>query len=114
MRPRRKEVWLVTFEPQRGAEIQKTRPAVVISAQAIRKLPVQLVVPFRDRKSSHNMIPFLIPVEPKLMNGLTKSSSADCAQVKSFARERFVKRLGELSNDEFTQVIDGVALCIGA
>ena len=31
MRPRRGEVWWVSFDPSVGGEIQKTRPAVVIS-----------------------------------------------------------------------------------
>ncbi len=114
MRPRRQEVWLVAFEPQIGAEIQKTRPAVIISAAAIENLPVLLVVPFRDRKSHHSNAPFLTAIQPTPQNGLDKDSSADCAQVKSFARERFVKKLGILTDDDFQQVIDGVALCIGA
>jgi mRNA-degrading endonuclease toxin of MazEF toxin-antitoxin module len=29
------EIWLVEYEPQRGAEIQKTRPAVVLSIKEI-------------------------------------------------------------------------------
>ena len=29
--PRRGEVWLVSFDPSVGGEIQKTRPAVVLS-----------------------------------------------------------------------------------
>ena len=29
--PRRGEVWLVAFDPAIGGEIQKTRPAVVLS-----------------------------------------------------------------------------------
>ena len=30
--PKRGEVWLVDFEPTRGAEIKKTRPALVIQS----------------------------------------------------------------------------------
>lgn len=31
--PRRGEIWLVQLDPTRGQEIQKTRPAVVISSE---------------------------------------------------------------------------------
>ncbi len=31
MHPRRGEVWWVSFDPSVGGEIQKTRPAIVIS-----------------------------------------------------------------------------------
>ena len=33
--PQRGEVWLVNFDPPTGAEIAKTRPAVVISDDAV-------------------------------------------------------------------------------
>jgi len=31
--PKRGEIWLVQLDPTRGQEIQKTRPAVVISSE---------------------------------------------------------------------------------
>ncbi len=39
------EIWLVNLTPTVGAKIQKTHPAVVISSDFIRKLPLKLVVP---------------------------------------------------------------------
>lgn len=39
MRPKRGEIWLVEFEPQRGAEIQKTRPAEILSIGELEKSP---------------------------------------------------------------------------
>jgi mRNA-degrading endonuclease toxin of MazEF toxin-antitoxin module len=55
MLPKRGEIWLVNLDPTVGAEIQKTRPAIVISSDYIGKLPLKLVVPitdwcYRDRK----------------------------------------------------------------
>jgi mRNA interferase MazF len=38
------------------------------------------------------------------MNGSTKESIADCFQVKSISKERFVRRLGTLSPKELNQV----------
>lgn len=42
--PKRGEIWLVNLEPTIGAEIRKTRPAVVVSSDFIGKLPLKLVV----------------------------------------------------------------------
>jgi len=39
MRPKRGEIWLVEFEPQRGSEIQKTRPAEILSIGELEKSP---------------------------------------------------------------------------
>ncbi len=43
--PARGEIWLVNFNPQIGAEIEKLRPAVVVSINAIGRLPLRIVVP---------------------------------------------------------------------
>lgn len=42
--PRRGEVWLVNFDPTLGAEIQKTRPALVIQNDVGNRLsPITIV-----------------------------------------------------------------------
>ncbi len=43
--PKRGEVWWVSLDPTRGAEMQKTRPAVVLSSNRLGRLPLRLVVP---------------------------------------------------------------------
>ena len=43
--PKRGEIWRVDFNPTKGAEIQKQRPAVVISSDALGKLPLKIVAP---------------------------------------------------------------------
>src|SRR5579864_3093026 len=49
--PKRGEIWLNDFDPAVGAEIQKIRPAVVISMDNIGRLPLRMVVPVTDWKS---------------------------------------------------------------
>ena len=48
--PKRGEIWLVNFDPTIGAEIKKTRPAFVVSSNAIAKLPIKLIAPITDWK----------------------------------------------------------------
>jgi mRNA interferase MazF len=42
----------VDFDPTKGAEIQKRRPAVVISSDAVGKLPLKLVAPVTNWSSA--------------------------------------------------------------
>jgi len=42
---RRGEVWLINLDPTVGAEIQKTRPAVIVNDDAIGILPLKVIVP---------------------------------------------------------------------
>lgn len=44
------EIWLINLEPTIGAEIRKTRPAVIINDDALGKLPLKIIVPVTDRK----------------------------------------------------------------
>ncbi len=46
--PNRGEVRFVDFDPSVGAEIQKVRPALVISLDSVGRLPLRLVVPLTD------------------------------------------------------------------
>ena len=46
--PLRGEIWLVNFDPTIGSEIRKTRPAVVVSSDAVGRLPIKLVAPVTD------------------------------------------------------------------
>jgi PemK-like, MazF-like toxin of type II toxin-antitoxin system len=48
--PQRGEIWLVNFDPTVGTEIRKTRPAVVVSSDAVGRLPIKLVAPVTDWK----------------------------------------------------------------
>ena len=62
--PKRCELWNVRFDPSVGAEITKIRPAVVISENAIGKLPLRIVVPVTDWKSNYGTYPWFVKVEP--------------------------------------------------
>jgi len=46
-------VWLIDFDPAVGSEIRKVRPAVVVSLDAIGRLPLRLVVPVTDWKPQY-------------------------------------------------------------
>lgn len=39
------EVWLVDLDPTQGAEIRKTRPAIIVNDDAVGRLPLKIVVP---------------------------------------------------------------------
>lgn len=94
---RRGEIWLVSLDPVRGAEIRKTRPAVIVSDDAIGLLPLRVIVPITEWKDRFAVAPWLVLVEPDEKNGLEKRSAADAFQVRSVSQERFARRLGSLA-----------------
>jgi mRNA-degrading endonuclease toxin of MazEF toxin-antitoxin module len=64
--PKRGEVWLVQFNPSVGAEIQKVRPAVVLSVDGVGLLPLRIVVPVTDWKPALPFFPgsYIFPRHP--------------------------------------------------
>ena len=112
--PRRGEVWNINFDPSIGAEIKKQRPAVVISENAIGKLPLRIIVPVTDWKSNYEKYPWFVKIDSTPINGLTKTSGADAYQVKSLSIKRFAIQLGTLSDSQVDDIASAIALCVGA
>jgi mRNA interferase MazF len=111
--PHRSEVWLVSFDPTTGAEIHKTRPAVVMNIDAVGRLPLRIVVPITDWKPHYDELPWFVHLPPDISNGLSKTSGADGFQVKSVSVERFTERVGILTEQQMADIAAAVALCVG-
>ncbi|NJK54659.1 MAG: type II toxin-antitoxin system PemK/MazF family toxin [Pleurocapsa sp. SU_5_0] len=110
--PKRGEVWLVNLDPTIGAEIQKTRPVVVISSDFIGKLPLKLVVPITDWKESFELNIWHIKLEPSTQNGLSKISATDVLQTRSVDKRRFIKQLGKISTSELSDLTCALAAIV--
>lgn len=106
--PKRGDIWLVNFDPSIGAEIRKTRPAVVVSSDGVGKLPVKLVAPLTEWKDAFGDSVWLVRIEPDSQNGLTKTSAADVLQLRGMDVRRFVSRIGQVS----TELMDEIAMAI--
>ena len=105
---------MVEFDPTKGSEIGKTRPALVINVDYLGRLPLKTVVPVTDWKDRYDEFPWFVCIRPTKGNGLSKLSGADAFQVKSVSVERFKELLGAVSEAELTDVVNAVRLCIGA
>jgi mRNA interferase MazF len=93
------EIWLIDLEPTKGAEIRKQRPAVIVNDDHLGRLPLKVIVPITDWKEHYQMAPWMVKIEAHSHNGLTKTSAADCFQVRSLSEQRLIKKLGHLQDD---------------
>jgi len=112
--PKRGEVWLVEFHPSVGAEIHKTRPSIVLTADGVGRLPLEIVVPLTAWKPIHANWSWFVHVPATTASGLSKDSSADTFQVKSVSRDRFVRKLGDLTLRQVDEIATAVANCVDA
>ena len=100
----RGEVWLINLSPTLGAEMQKTRPAVIVNDDEIGILPLKVIVPITDWKDHYSQAPWMVRLEPSRDNGLSKVSAADTFQVRSLSEQRFVRRLGSLPSETMDEI----------
>lgn len=109
---RRGDVWLINLDPSIGAEIRKTRPAVIISSDAVSILPLKVIIPLTDWKERYAVAPWMVSVDPDGKNGLEKPSAADTFQVRSVSQERFVRRIGALDSGKMTIIGKALKLAL--
>lgn len=112
----RGELRLVDFEPVRGSEANKRRPAIVVSndranAAALRHdRSLVSVVPVTSNVS--RILPFQVRLA-QADTGLRTDSKAQCEQVRAVATERVGRSLGQVPPDLMTEVDDALRLHLG-
>jgi mRNA interferase MazF len=109
---RRSDIWLLNLDPTIGAEIKKTRPAVVVSSNSVGRLPLKVVVPLTEWDDVFSASRWHVRVDPDKNNGLNKTSAADAFQIRSLSLQRFVKRLGFVNAVQLEEIIQAIAIVI--
>lgn len=110
--PQRGQVWLVNFDPTVGAEIKKSRPAVVVSSDAVGRLPIKLVAPITDWKDHYARNIWHVRIDPDPKNGLTKASAVDTLQLRGMDHQRFIRELGQASSETMEEIVLAIAAVV--
>src|SRR2546429_8418157 len=92
-RPFRGEVYVVAFDPTIGAEIKKTRPALILQNDIANKHSPITIVAAITSKYDDEMYPTEVVISAP-EGGLSVSSVVLLNQIRSVDRQRLVKRLG--------------------
>jgi mRNA interferase MazF len=103
------EIWLINLDPTIGAEIKKTRPAIVVNDNSLGKLPLKIIVPLTDWKERYEIAPWMVYIKPDSLNNLSKESAADCFQIRSISEERFIRKIGRISSSNLVEIKDALS-----
>ncbi len=106
---KRTEIWLINLDPTIGAEIRKSRPAVLVNDDALGILPLKVVVPITDWKPQFAKADWMVRLDPDSTNNLSKVSAADCFQVRSVSDLRLVKKIGEVDTTKMGEIEDALS-----
>ena len=108
----RGDIWRVNLDPTLGAEIRKTRPVVVVSSDAVGKLPIRLVAPLTEWKDHFAQNVWHVKLEPDSQNGLTKLSAVDTLQLRGVDTQRFIEKLGSAAPSVMESIVAAIAAVI--
>ncbi len=92
-RPRRGEVYLVSFDPTVGSEIRKTRPALVLQNDVSNRLSPLTIVAAISSKFRDPPYPTDVLLRPP-DGGLDIPSAILLNQIRSVDKRRLLRRLG--------------------
>jgi mRNA interferase MazF len=110
--PRRGEVYLVNFDPVIGAEIRKTRPALILQNDiANRHSPLTIVAAMTSQFEEP-----LYPTEVLLKageGGTTRDSVILLNQIRSVDKRRLVRRLGTIRSESIRRVDRSLQISLG-
>jgi mRNA interferase MazF len=112
IRPERGEVYLVNFDPTIGAEIQKTRPALIVQNDiANRHSPITIVAAITSQ-FSEPLYPTEVLIQPP-EGGLTITSVVLLNQLRSIDKRRLIRRLGVLTPATMARVDRAILISLG-
>lgn len=113
---RRGEIRLVDFEPVRGAESNKVRPAVIISNDgangAAERLGRGVLTVLPVTSNTSRVYPFQVLLKAADC-GLPRDSKAQAEQLRSVAVERIGRRVGQVPPAKMAEINSAIRLHLG-
>jgi mRNA interferase MazF len=101
-------IWLVCFEPSVGTEINKTRPALIISPtdfnqvrSKVTLLPISSTVVKAKKIAS-----VVVQIKATPANGLNSDSTIVAIEPSTFGKTRLIKYLGDLESSYLNEIKD--------
>ncbi len=104
---KRGEVWWTEFDPARGAEVRKTRPAVILSVDQVNRARATVIV------APLSTAPRAYPPISVAVTSAGRPSIAKCDQVRAVDKSRLTSRAGALSAEDVKAVEYGVRRVLG-
>ena len=107
----RGDILLIELDPTKGAEIQKTRPAIVVTNDIANLYSrVLMVVPLTSQNLT-KIHPHEVLIEKA--KGLSKPSKANVSQMRAVDRSRIKSKLGQAGTQTLGEIDSAIKLHLG-
>ena len=109
--PRRGDVYLVRFDPAQGAEIKKTRPALIIQNNIGNKHSQTIIAAAVTSKFDGSLYPTEVLIK-KPEGGLSTDSVVRLDHIRTLDKGRLIKRLGRLRPTTMQKVDEALKISL--
>lgn len=106
------DLYWVNQQPTIGDEIRKKCPVIILNAGHSNHLRLAIVLPVTGWKALWKDHPFFVPLDPTPLNGLEKKSAVDCFQIRAIRHDRFLEKIGKVSDEDLAQMKQALALIL--
>ncbi len=103
---KQRDIWLADLNPVRDSEQQGFRPVVILSGNLLNTMmPVVITCPLTTiiKEYKGNVV-----LTPDRTNGLSEKSEAVIFQIGSVAKERLIKKFGQITQSQFHELKQGL------
>lgn len=108
---RRGEIRWVKLDPTIGAEMQKTRPCLIVQNDIMNQYGLlTIVMPFRQGTKE---APYVVNVKATVMNGLDRDRFIDVGQIRSVDGSRILDLVGVLEAEYWEVIRAAVNVVLG-
>lgn len=103
---KQKEIWLTNLNPTQGSEQRGIRPVVVVGGNAMNDhFGVCIVCPLSSKIEGYAGCLIL---KKDALNGLSQDSEVITFQIRTVAKERFLQKIGVISEEQLRQLKKGL------
>ena len=113
IQPKRGDIYLVNFDPTLGAEIRKTRPALILQNDIANKYSPVTSVAAISSKFDDPLYPTEVLISAKARTGLAVDSVVLLNQIRTVDKKRLAKQLGTLSSAKMEEVNQALRISVG-
>jgi mRNA interferase MazF len=106
------DIYLVNLDPTIGDEIRKIRPVLILTPGHEKNLKLAIVTPITKWKIHWENNPFFVLLNPDEHNRLDNKSVVDCFQIRALSHQRFLKKIGSISEENINLVKQAIALIL--
>lgn len=102
-----KDIYWADLDPVKGKEQRGKRPAVIISGDAMNKnLGIFIICPISSKIKNYAGC---VKIDKNKINKLNEDSEIITFQIRTIAKERMIKKIGEITDEQLKEIFNSLS-----